>query len=104
LPERIIVVFPETSSVIEPNDPENNGGDVITPVSEIAPNGGTKVWSTDKTIVIESKAGDQYRIIDLNGRTLRESRLASDREEVTLSHAAGIVVVIINGKTFKVNY
>ena len=104
LPERIIVVFPETSSVIEPNDPENNGGDVITPVSEIAPNGGTKVWSADKTIVIESKAGDQYRIIDLNGRTLRESRLASDREEVTLSHATGIVVVIINGKTFKVNY
>ena len=105
LPERIIVVFPdETASVVEPSDPDDNGSDVITPVSEIAPNGGTKVWSADKTIVIESKAGDQYRIIDLNGRTLRESRLASDREEVTLSRAAGIVVVIINGKTFKVNY
>ncbi len=104
LPERIIVVFPETSSVIEPNDPENNNGDVITPVSEIAPNSGVKVWAADKTIVIESKAGDQYRIIDLNGRTLRESRLAADREEVTLSRAAGIVVVIVNGKTFKINY
>ena len=104
LPEKIIVVFPETSSVIEPNDPENNGGDVITPVSEITPNSGTKVWSADRHIVIESKAGDQYRIIDLNGRTLRESRLAADREEVTLSRATGIVIVKINGKTFKVNY
>ena len=104
LPERIIVVFPdETASVIEPSDPDDNG-EIITPVSEIAPNLGTKVWSADKTIVIKSKAGDQYRIIDLNGRTLRESRLATDREEVSLSHAAGIVVVIVNGKTFKVNY
>ena len=104
LPERIIVVFPdETASVIESSDPDDNG-EIITPVSEIAPNSGTKVWSADKTIAIESKAGDQYRIIDLNGRTLRESRLAADREEVTLSRAAGIVVVIVNGKTFKVNY
>ena len=104
LPEKIIVIFPETSSVIEPNDPENNGGDVITPVSEITPSNGTKVWSADKKIVIESKAGDQYRIIDLNGRTLRESRLAANREEVTLSRATGIVIVKINGKSFKVNY
>ena len=104
LPEKIIVIFPETSSVIEPNDPENNGGDVITPVSEITPSNGTKVWSADKKIVIESKAGDQYRIIDLNGRTLRESRLAANREEVTLSRATGIVFVKINGNSFKVNY
>ena len=104
MPEKIIVVFPdETASVIESSDPDDNG-EIITPVSEIAPNSGTKVWSADKTIVIESKAGDQYRIIDFNGRTLRESRLAADREEVTLSRAAGIVVVIINGKTFKVKY
>jgi hypothetical protein len=104
LPERIIVVFPdETASVVEPSDPDDNG-EITTPVSEITPANGTKVWSADKTIVIESKAGDQYRIIDLNGRTLRESRLATDREDVTLSRAAGIVVVIINGKTFKINY
>ena len=93
LPEKIIVVFPE-----------NNNGEIITPVSEITPSNGTNVWSADKKIVIESKAGDQYRIIDLNGRTLRESRLTADREEVTLSRAAGIIIVKINGKTFKINY
>ena len=104
LPEKIIIVFPdETSSVIEPDAPENNG-EIITPVSEITPNSGVKVWSSDKKIIIESKSGDQYRIIDLNGRTLRESRLAADREEITLSRAAGIVIVVVNGKTFKVKY
>ncbi|MBO7439743.1 MAG: leucine-rich repeat domain-containing protein, partial [Bacteroidales bacterium] len=77
LPEKIIVVFPDkTASVVEPGDPDDNG-EITTPVSEIAPNNGAKVWSADKTIIIESKAGDQYRIIDLNGRTLRESRLAT---------------------------
>ncbi len=77
---------------------------VGTPVSEIAPDNNTKVWSYDKKIIIESKAGYRYRVIDLNGRTLREATLAADREEVTLSRYAGIAIVIVNGKPFKVNY
>jgi hypothetical protein len=77
---------------------------VGTPVSEIAPDNGTKVWSYDKKIIIESKAGNRYRVIDLNGRTLREATLAADREEVTLSRYAGIAIVIVNGKPFKINY
>ena len=104
LPEKIIVVFPETSSVIEPNDPENNG-DVITPVSEIAPNSGTKVWSYDGTIFIEAQPNTDYSVIDITGRTLKTGVTTSTRETVTLSRrAAGIVIVKINGKTFKINY
>lgn len=71
LPEKIIVVFPETSSVIEPNDPENNNGDIITPVSEIAPNSGVKVWSADGTIFIEAQPNTDYAVIDITGRTLK---------------------------------
>jgi uncharacterized repeat protein (TIGR02543 family) len=105
LPERIIVVFPETSSVIEPNDPENNNGDVITPVSEIAPNIGTQVWSYDGTIFIEAQPNTDYSVIDITGRTLKTGVTSSSRETVTLSRrAAGIVIVKINGKTFKINY
>lgn len=105
LPQTIRVIFPdETASVVDPTIPEPSS-DITTPVSEIAPNSGTRVWSYDKKIVIESNAGDQYRIIDLSGRTLRESSLAADREEITLSSKTnGIVIVVINGKTFKVNY
>ncbi|MBQ4407334.1 MAG: InlB B-repeat-containing protein [Bacteroidales bacterium] len=106
LPERIILVFPdETASVIEPNDPENNNGDITTPVSEIAPNNGVKVWSYDGTIYIESQPDTDYTIIDLTGRTLLTGVTTSTRETVTLSRrTAGIVIVKINGKTFKVNY
>lgn len=104
LPEKIIVVFPETSSVIEPNDPENSG-DVITPVSEIAPNSGVKVWSYDGTIFIEAQPNTDYAVIDIAGRTLKTGVTTSTRETVTLSRrAAGIVIVKINGKTFKINY
>lgn len=104
LPEKIIVVFPETSSVIESNDPENNG-DVITPVSEIAPNSGVKVWSYDGTIFIEAQPNTDYSVIDITGRTLKTGVTTSTRETVTLSRrAAGIVIVKINGKTFKINY
>ncbi len=104
LPEKIIVVFPETSSVIEPNDPENND-DVITPVSEIAPNSGVKVWSYDGTIFIEAQPNTDYTVIDITGRTLKTGVTSSTRETVTLSRrAAGIVIVKINGKTFKINY
>ncbi|MDD6004035.1 MAG: hypothetical protein PUC50_17810 [Bacteroidales bacterium] len=105
LPERIILVFPdETASVIEPNDPENNG-DVITPVSEIAPNSGVKVWSYGGTIFIEAQPNTDYSVIDITGRTLKTGVTSSTRETVTLSRrAAGIVIVKINGKTFKINY
>ena len=106
LPERIILVFPdETASVTEPNAPEDSDTDITTPVSEIAPNSGVKVWSYDGTIYIESQPNTDYTIIDLTGRTLLTGVTTSTRETVTLTHrAAGIVIVVINGKTFKINY
>ncbi|MBR4272382.1 MAG: hypothetical protein IKQ30_06055 [Bacteroidales bacterium] len=106
LPERIILVFPdETASVIEPNAPENNNGDITTPVSEIAPNSGVKVWSYDGTIFIEAQPNTDYAVIDITGRTLKTGVTTSTRETVTLNRrAAGIVIVKINGKTFKINY
>ena len=105
LPETIqIRLIDETASVITPDDPQENTGDITTPVSEIANNNGVKVWSYDGIIYIESAPSTAYTIVDMTGRTLKNGVTNSTRETVTLSRTAGIVIVIINGKTFKVNY
>ena len=105
LPETIQIRFiDETASVITPDDPQENTGDITTPVSEIANNNGVKVWSYDGAIYIESAPSTAYTIVDMTGRTLKNGVTNSTRETVTLSRTAGIVIVIINGKTFKVNY
>ena len=41
-------------------------------------------------------------MIDLAGRTLKNGVTNSTREEITLSRPAGIVIVRIGGKTFKI--
>ncbi len=108
LPDRITVIFPDaTASVIEPQpaDPSEDAdpsGDITTPISEIAAQSGTKVWGYDGTIYIESQPYTPYTMIDLAGRTLKNGVTNSTREEVTLSHPAGIVIVRIGGKTFKI--
>ncbi|MBQ4407512.1 MAG: hypothetical protein II852_10970 [Bacteroidales bacterium] len=105
LPETIqIRLIDETASVITPDDPQENTGDITTPVSEIANNNGVKVWSYDGAIYIESAPATAYTIVDMTGRTLKNGVTNSTRETVTLSRTAGIVIVIINGKTFKVQY
>ncbi|MBR2105548.1 MAG: InlB B-repeat-containing protein [Bacteroidales bacterium] len=105
LPETIkIRLIDETASVITPDDPQENTGDITTPVSEIANNNGVKVWSYDGAIYIESAPATAYTIVDMTGRALKNGVTNSTRETVTLSRTAGIVIVIINGKTFKVNY
>jgi hypothetical protein len=105
LPETIqIRLIDETASVITPDDPQENTGDITTPVSEIANNNGVKVWSYDGVIYIESAPATAYTIVDMTGRTLKNGVTNSTRETVTLSRTAGIVIVIINGKTFKVQY
>ena len=105
LPEKIIVVFPdETASIVEPGNPDDNG-EITTPVAEIKPNSGIKVWSADGSIIIEAQPDMDYTIVDLGGRTLKNGVTHSTRETVTLNRrAAGIVIVKINGKTFKINY
>lgn len=110
LPEKITIrLIDETSSVVNPDDPDplnpEDSGDITTPVSEITPNSGVKVWSYDGTIYIESQPDTDYTIIDLTGRTLLTSVTTSTREAVTLSRrAAGIVIVKIGQQTFKVKY
>jgi len=107
LPESIKVrLIDEVSSVITPDEPnDNSDGDIETPVSEILPGNNVKVWSSDKTIVIEASAGQRYQIIDLNGRTLKNSVTVSDREEVVLNRSAqGVLIVKIANKSFKILY
>ena len=107
LPESIKVrIVDETATVIDnPDDPvDEHNGDFETPVSEIVPAANVNVWSYDKTIYISAAAGTNYRIIDANGRALATGVTATDRDEIHLGSRSGIVVVIINGKTFKINY
>ena len=60
--------------------------------------------STGKTVYIAAAPNTAYRIIDANGRVLKDGITQSDRDEVRLGRSSGIVVVIINGKTYKVAY
>jgi len=117
LPESIIVVFPEkeeeqsqeeTQQEEEFEQPQTEAmaeEDFATPVSELVATNGTKVWSFDKTIFIEAAAGQDYIIIDANGRILRNSTTTSTRNEVVLGNkTSGIVVVRIANKSFKLKY
>ncbi len=107
LPERIVLVFPDaTSSVVDPADPSGNGSDdVTTPVSELTPKAdNAKVWSYDKTIYIAAAPGIEYRIIDALGRPLQKGITATDRDELRLGKHSGMVIVFINGKSYKLNY
>ncbi len=77
---------------------------VSTPVSEVVPSSKTntaKVWSYDKTIYIETLAGSQYRILDLNGRIITTSTTASTREQVNIGQS-GIYIVHVNNQAYKV--
>lgn len=74
-----------------------------TPVSDtptITPY--TKVWSFSKQIFIESIPGSQYKIIDLNGRTITTSKTKSSKDVINLNNP-GVYVVIVNGESFKVS-
>jgi len=77
----------------------------LVPVFKMDEDVNEEFWSPRQIKSGFGNPRNQYRIIDLSGRTLRESSLAADREEITLSSKTnGIVIVVINGKTFKVNY
>ncbi|MBO7463160.1 MAG: CotH kinase family protein [Bacteroidales bacterium] len=120
LPERIIVLFPnEIASVIEQEhtnlEIEEQSDDrveeimttedLLTPVAENMPNSITKVWSYDKTIYIATLVGQTYKVIDLNGRMLKNGVTSSDREEVRLNFDnCGIVIVITGNKSYKIMY
>ncbi len=108
LPHEIEVHLIPLSSVVKPEEPEEpaDGDDIKTPVSEnVVDDGGVRVWSYDKTIVIAAKPGSEYQIFDANGRLLKSAVTQSDRDEVSLARTgSGIAVVRIGSKTFKVKY
>lgn len=109
LPDKIGVILIPLGSVVNPDDPNNdpNNGDIETPVSEIVPatNSGAKVWSYDKTIVIEAAPSTAYQVIDLGGRTLKNGVTNTSREEIVLGGKTdGMVIVMIGGKSFKIKY
>ncbi|MBR2886690.1 MAG: hypothetical protein IKB95_00555, partial [Bacteroidales bacterium] len=80
-------------------DPQNPS----TPVSSVDNNGSNvKVWSYARTIYIASTPDSQYKIIDLQGRTIKSATTKSSYEEVNINNS-GIYVVIINGKSYKVS-
>jgi len=112
LPESIVVRVVKPSETTEPSEatepdetieqPET--GEITTPVAEAAPAGNIRVWSSNRTIFIESPAGTEYRIIDLGGRVVKTGTTRTTRDEITLSHAAGIVIVNINNNNYKILY
>ena len=73
-----------------------------TPVVETA--GGAaadKVWAYSRTLFIESEPDSQYKIIDLNGRTIAYSTTKSSHEEINIAKS-GIFIVAINNHFYKV--
>ena len=87
---------PEPQPEPEPQNPS-------TPVSSVDNNGSNvKVWSFNSTIYIETLPDSQYKIIDLQGRTIKSATTKSSYEEVNIN-TSGIYVVIINGKYYKVS-
>ncbi|MBO4372550.1 MAG: hypothetical protein J5826_06425, partial [Bacteroidales bacterium] len=97
LPDYIRVVFPD-----EVEQPDN--GEIVTPVSSISENTGGKVWSYNGTIYIEAQPDMDYTIVDLSGRVIKTGVTHSTREEITLGHSTGIVIVKIKNESFKLNY
>ena len=97
---------PEPEPEPQPNpepQPEPDPQNPSTPVSSID-NGGNNVKgrSYAHTIYIASTPDSQYKIIDLQGRTIKSATTKSSYEEVNINNS-GIYVVIINGKSYKVS-
>jgi len=102
LPDRIRVVFPEDKDEDTGEEITTDPDEVITPVSPVTEEAVTKVWAYNRTIFIESPTGSEYTVIDINGRQIKAARTESTHEEVNISKP-GVYVVIIGGKSYKVN-
>jgi hypothetical protein len=72
-----------------------------TPVSDISDIHSVKVWSSLHSIFIESAPDTKYKIIDLNGRTIKSATTQSTKDEISIDKS-GVFVVVINGESFKV--
>ena len=95
---------PEDEPKDEPKDePSDNPS---TPTSEIQIDiPAARVWAYDRVIYIESEPNREYTIIDVNGRVLKIGVTNTNHDEIRLGgNVEGVVIVIINGKSFKIRY
>ena len=92
----------------EPNDnpSDETSGNPSTPTSEIQIDiPAAKVWAYGRVIYIESEPNREYTIIDINGRVLKNGITNTNHDEIRLGgNVEGVVIVIINGKSFKIRY
>ena len=78
--------------------------DPKTPVAKIPVDQNiAKVWSSNRTIFIETQPDTKYTIIDINGRLITTSTTKSTREEIQVNYN-GVLVVIIGNNSYKVLY
>ncbi len=76
--------------------------DPKTPVAKIPVDQNiAKVWSSNRTIFIETQPDTKYTIIDINGRLITTSTTKSTREEIQVNYN-GVLVVIIGNNSYKV--
>lgn len=78
--------------------PSNNPN---TPISSVSNNISTNVWSSNYTIYINAPTDTKYKIIDTNGRIIATSTTTSNHTEIKINKS-GVLLVIINGTTYKV--
>ena len=97
---KYIGTLTKTFSIIPKSNTDQEN--TTTPVVETA--GGAaadKVWAYSRTLFIESVPDSQYKIIDLNGRTIAYSTTNSSHEEINIAKS-GIFIVAINNHFYKV--
>ena len=71
-----------------------------TATENIVANNNTRIWSYDKTIVVEN-GGKEIRIIDMSGRTIKNINNANQHTEIKMQKQ-GIYIVKTGVKTQKV--
>ncbi|MBO7596914.1 MAG: BspA family leucine-rich repeat surface protein [Bacteroidales bacterium] len=87
----------ETTFTVTVN-PSNN---LNTPISPVSNNIETNVWASHHTIYINAPTDTKYKIIDTNGRIITTSTTKSTHNEIIIN-TSGLLLVIINGTTYKV--
>ena len=74
-----------------------------TPVSSTPDNkSNINVWSSNRTIFIESTPDTKYTIIDLNGRMIKSATTKSTKEEIN-TLKSGVYIVVIGNDSYKVS-
>ena len=75
--------------------------DEITPVSSVNQYDYLSVWSFKRIIYIDNALNAEIRVIDLNGRIVRQMKSSTSRCEIHLNKS-GVFVVNVAGRSFKV--